>query len=128
MKNLKTNTSRVKIYKSLGQLNYLSCLKYVDAILGNSSSGIMEAPSFKIGTINVGSRQLGRIKAESIIDCEPKKSLIIKSLKKLYSKNFQNKLKKVKNPYGNGGASDKVIDILNDIELKNIFRKKFYDL
>ena len=56
---------------SLGQLNYLSCLQYIDFIIGNSSSGLLEAPSFKIGTINIGNRQKGRIKAESVIDCLP---------------------------------------------------------
>ena len=58
---------------SLGQLKYLSSLQYVDAVVGNSSSGIIEAPSFKIGTINIGDRQRGRLQASSVINCEPKK-------------------------------------------------------
>mgnify|MGYP000105766599 CR=1 FL=1 len=66
-------------FKSMGQLNYLSALKFMDAIVGNSSSGLIEAPSFKIGTINIGDRQNGRIKAKSVIDCSPNK----KSIKEL---------------------------------------------
>ena len=79
-------------FTSLGQLRYLSALQYVDAMVGNSSSGLAEAPSFKIATINIGDRQKGRIKASSVIDCEPNKDSILKSFEKLYSKEFQNSL------------------------------------
>ena len=71
--------------KSLGQNKYFSCLKYVDGVIGNSSSGIIEVPSFKKGTINVGERQEGRLKSKSIIDCKPYKDEIIKAIEKLYS-------------------------------------------
>jgi GDP/UDP-N,N'-diacetylbacillosamine 2-epimerase (hydrolysing) len=70
---------------SLGQLKYLSTLQYVNAVVGNSSSGLLEAPSFKIGTINIGNRQKGRIKSLSVIDCEPKKNSISRALTELYS-------------------------------------------
>ena len=70
-------------------MNYLSALKYVDGVVGNSSSGLLEAPSFKIATINIGDRQLDRLQAPSVINCPPIKSKIVKSIKKIYSKNFK---------------------------------------
>ena len=115
-------------FTSLGQLRYLSVLQYVDAVVGNSSSGLAEAPSFKIGTINIGDRQKGRIKAKSIIDCEAKKSSIQQAFKKLYSKEFQEILKTTMNPYGDGYASKKIIEIIKVVDLKNILKKSFYDL
>ena len=122
------NRKNAKCYKSLGQINYLSCLKYVDGVVGNSSSGLIEAPSFKKGTINIGNRQKGRLKAKSVIDCSAKKSDIVSAIKKLYSAEFQAKLSKTVNPYGNGGASKEIIKIITKIDLKNIVKKKFHDI
>ena len=82
----------------MGQLNYLSTLQFVDGVIGNSSSGLLEAPTFKMGTINIGDRQKGRLKAKSIIDCEPTIGSINKAIKTVYSKNFKNILSSVKNP------------------------------
>lgn len=115
---------------SLGQLNYLSCLQYIDFIIGNSSSGLLEAPSFKIGTINIGNRQKGRIKAESVIDCLPIKKDIKEAIKKIYSNEFQKKLKNVNNPYGNGEdyASQKIIKVLKTVPIDNILKKVFFNL
>ena len=115
-------------FTSLGQLRYLSALQYVDAVVGNSSSGLAETPSFKIGTINIGDRQKGRIKASSVIDCEPNKDSVLKSFEKLYSKEFQETLKTTINPYGDGCASKKIVEILKNVDLKNILKKSFYDL
>ncbi|UYF43470.1 UDP-N-acetylglucosamine 2-epimerase [Aliarcobacter cryaerophilus] len=115
-------------FTSLGQLRYLSALQYVDAVVGNSSSGLAEAPSFRIGTINIGDRQKGRIKASSVIDCEANKNSIVKAFAKLYSKEFQNSLINVKNPYGDGCASKRIVEILKNVDLKNILKKSFYDL
>ena len=112
-------------FKSLGQLRYLSCLQFIDGVLGNSSSGLTEVPSFKKGTINVGDRQLGRLRAESVIDCEPLRAEIKRSLDELYSRNFQLRLATVINPYGNGGASDKVLEVLRSIDLCDLVKKKF---
>ena len=122
------NSHKSIVFTSLGQLRYLSALQYVDAVVGNSSSGLAEAPSFKIGTINIGDRQKGRIKASSVIDCEPNKDSILKSFEKLYSKEFQETLKTTINPYGNGCASKKIVEILKSVDLKNILKKSFYDL
>ena len=117
-----------KSYTSLGQLRYLSCIKHVDGVVGNSSSGLTEVPSFGKGTINIGDRQRGRIKAESVIDCDPKHRAIDIAMQKLFSKEFQLVLKTVKNPYGEGGASERVVDTLTRVPLENILKKRFFDL
>ena len=113
---------------SLGQLNYLSALKHIDVIVGNSSSGISEAPSFKIATINIGDRQNGRIKAESVVDCLSNKKDIKRAIKRVYSDEFKNLLKNVKNPYGNGYASKKIIKVLKTIKLDKILKKPFFNI
>jgi len=115
-------------FTSMGQLNYLSALQFMDGVAGNSSSGLLEAPSFKIGTIDIGDRQKGRIKAGSIISCPPKKEDIGKSFSKLYSKDFQDIVKNTENPYGSGGAAKKIVSIIKDIDLNGILKKTFYDL
>lgn len=122
------NTHKTVCFASLGQLRYLSALQFVDAMVGNSSSGLAEAPSFKIGTINIGDRQKGRIKAISVIDCEPNKESIKKAFEKLYSKEFQETLKSVKNPYGDGCASLKIIEEIKKADLNNILKKSFYNI
>ncbi len=120
--------SNLKAFKSLGQLKYLSCLKYVDAVIGNSSSGIIEVPTFKKPTINIGERQRGRLKADSVIDCDSDRFSIEKALKKAFSTKFQSTLKDIVNPYGDGGAADRIIDILEKVSLPGITKKKFYDI
>jgi GDP/UDP-N,N'-diacetylbacillosamine 2-epimerase (hydrolysing) len=115
-------------FKSMGQLNYLSALQFMDAVLGNSSSGLTEVPSFKIGTIDIGDRQKGRIKAKSIITCLPKKENIDSAIVKLYSPKFQEIINNVINPYGKGGASKKIKKIIKDFNLDNIVKKSFFDL
>lgn len=122
------NSHKSICFASLGQLRYLSALQFVDAMVGNSSSGLAEAPSFQIGTINIGDRQKGRIKANSVIDCEPNKESIQKVFEKLYSKDFQELLKSVQNPYGNGCASQKIIEVLKTADLENILKKSFFDI
>jgi GDP/UDP-N,N'-diacetylbacillosamine 2-epimerase (hydrolysing) len=117
-----------RAYTSLGQLYYLSCVRHVDGVVGNSSSGLMEVPSFQKGTINIGERQRGRLRAESVIDCLPDRQSIGAALQRLYSPAFQDKLKRVRNPYGEGGASEKIVQILRDFPLESVLRKSFYDL
>ena len=96
--------------------------------MGNSSSGLIEAPSFKIGTIDIGDRQKGRIKATSVLSCLPKKESIDRALVKLYSKKFQDNINKVVNPYGLGGASKKIVKIIKNTNLDNIVKKSFFNL
>ena len=115
-------------YKSLGQQNYLSCMQFVDGVVGNSSSGLLEAPSFRKGTVNIGDRQRGRLRAASVIDCEPVAAAIIQALDRLYSPEFQRALSEVQNPYGDGGAAEKIIAALESICLDGLLRKSFVDL
>ena len=122
------NGHKAVAFVNLGQLRYLSAMQFMDGVVGNSSSGLTEAPTFKIGTINIGDRQRGRIRADSVIDCNPTKEAILTAVKKLYSKEFQNKLKNVKNPYGEGGASKKIKKILKEKELADILKKQFHDI
>ena len=122
------NSHKAIGFTSLEQLRYLSALQFVDAVVGNSSSGLLEAPSFKIGTINIGDRQKGRMKASSVIDCEPTKKSIQKALGELYSLSFQEQLKTVENPYGKGDASKDILNVIASVDLKNIVKKTFYDL
>jgi GDP/UDP-N,N'-diacetylbacillosamine 2-epimerase (hydrolysing) len=107
---------------------YLSCVRQVDGVLGNSSSGLTEVPSFGKGTINIGDRQRGRLKADSVIDCGPDRQSIASALSRLYSSDFQAGLKTVRNPYGEGGASEKVVKVLQECSLDGILMKSFYDL
>lgn len=115
-------------YTSLGQIRYLSALKFVDLVIGNSSSGLIEAPSFKVPTINIGDRQRGRIKADSVIDCEPNKNEIISAINAAISDDFQDKIKHTINPYGMSGASENIVNTLKSINLTHIIKKKFYQL
>ena len=129
---VKKNLEKSMGTASLGQLNYLSVLKYVDFMIGNSSSGLLEAPSFKIGTINIGDRQNGRIKSESVVDCLPDKKDIEEAIKKIYSNEFQKKLKNVNNPYenrdGESYASQKIVKVLKTVPLDDILKKVFFNV
>ena len=115
-------------FTSLGQIRYLSCLNHVDMVIGNSSSGLAEVPSFKIPTINIGDRQRGRMKADSVINCEPKENEIFESIVKAYQKKFEDICKNVINPYGSGGASELIVQKIEETDLSNLLKKKFYDL
>jgi len=117
-----------RAYTSLGQLRYLSCIRQVDGVVGNSSSGLAEVPSFRKGTVNIGDRQRGRLKADSVIDCAPERESIAAALRTLYSPEFQAELASVRNPYGEGGASEKVVRVLQEYPLDTLLKKTFYDL
>lgn len=117
-----------RAYTSLGQLRYLSCIAQVDGVIGNSSSGLTEVPTFKKGTINIGDRQRGRLQAASVINCEPTRKSIQAAMKMLYAEDFQATLKQIQNPYGDGGASEQVIQIIKNCALDGITKKSFYDL
>jgi GDP/UDP-N,N'-diacetylbacillosamine 2-epimerase (hydrolysing) len=121
------NPDRAKVFASLGSLRYLSCLRHVDAVVGNSSSGIIEAPSFKKGTINIGDRQSGRVQASSVINCLPTTAEITHAMTQLYSKEFQETLPSVSNPYDQGGASKKIVQVIEQSNLKDILKKTFFD-
>ena len=120
--------TNARAYTSLGQLRYLSCVSHVDGVIGNSSSGLAEVPSFRKGTVNIGDRQRGRLRAASVINCDPTRKSIVNALKKMYSKDFQNYLSNVTNPYGEGGASEKVVEIIKNHALDGLLKKTFYDI
>lgn len=122
------NRTNAVYYKSLGQLRYLSCLKHVDVVVGNSSSGLLEVPSFRIPTINIGDRQKGRLKADSVIDCIPTSQSISEAITYSLNSHTKDKLKDIRNPYGDGGASQRIINVLEKINLNGIIKKKFHDL
>ena len=128
IKKFVKNNVNAFYFKSLGQINYFSILKLVDAMIGNSSSGLLEMPSFKKATINIGSRQEGRLKSKSVIDIKINSIEILNSIRKVYSKDFKKKIQSSINPYGTGGASGKILKILKKKNFNNILIKKFYDL
>ncbi len=115
-------------FTSLGQLLYLSTIAQVDGVVGNSSSGLLEVPTFKKGTINIGDRQRGRLQAASVINCEPERASISGAIKRLYSTGFRAGLKTVQNPYGNGGATKKIIRTLKSAPLHDLLKKRFHNL
>ena len=115
-------------FTSLGQLRYLSAMQYMDGVVGNSSSGLLEIPNFKIGTVNIGDRQRGRVKAKSVIDCEPTKGGIREAVFTLFTSEFGKRLEGMTNPYGDGVASNKIAKIIRDYPLDGILKKPFFDV
>lgn len=128
IKNFVKKNNNCFFFKSLGSKNFLSCLKHVDGMLGNSSSGLLEMPSFKKATINIGKRQLGRLESKSIINVNPKKKLIVKAIERIYSLKFKKILKDSKNPHGEGKSVEKIVSILKKINLKKVNNKIFFDV
>ena len=120
--------SNASAFTSLGQIRYLSCMRHVDGVVGNSSSGLIEAPSLGRGTVNIGDRQRGRLKAASVIDCAPERASILDALRRLLTPDFQAMSRAVCNPYGDGGASDRIVETLATTSLEGILKKRFYDL
>ena len=124
---VKSSPEKRRAFHSLGQMKYFSVLQYVDAVVGNSSSGILEAPSFNVGTINIGDRQKGRIKSESIIDIQPNKKEILNAFKLLYSEKFQNCLKISKNPYFKKDTSNTIVETICKYDFSKR-QKQFFDV
>lgn len=121
--------NNVSVYDSLGFIRYLSAVKYADMVIGNSSSGLIEVPSFQIPTVNIGDRQKGRIKAESVIDCIPKKINICDAIAQAQSQEFRTICLNVKNPYGDGCTSEKILNVIkHTIKHFTDLKKKFYDI
>jgi GDP/UDP-N,N'-diacetylbacillosamine 2-epimerase (hydrolysing) len=118
----------VSVYESLGQLRYLSCLSQVDGVVGNSSSGLAEAPSFGIPTLNIGDRQLGRLRASSVIDCAPDADSIGRGLAQVFDPGFRAVARAASNPYGDGGASRRIVEVLSRHPLYDLLKKTFHDL
>lgn len=122
------NSTNRRAFSSLGQLGYLSCLSVSEAVVGNSSSGILEAPSLGIATVNVGQRQAGRERAESIIDCDTNWQSIQQAINLACSPDFQASLGQVKSPYGVDNASEKILSSLRLFEPAYALEKHFHDI
>jgi GDP/UDP-N,N'-diacetylbacillosamine 2-epimerase (hydrolysing) len=103
-------------------------LAQVDGVIGNSSSGLLEAPTFKIGTINIGDRQRGRLTCSSVINCSATRNDINVAIKKLFTSEFQKNLQVVINPNGVSGASERIVDILTHVQIDNILKKVFHNV
>ena len=113
---------------SMGQELYISSLRYVDLVLGNSSSGIIETPTFKVPTVNIGDREKGRIMAKNIINCNYTKTDIKKAISKGLSLDFKKKIKYMKSPYDNGETAKKICKIMQNYKIPNNTKKEFYNL
>lgn len=127
-KFVKKNDNAV-VFTSLGTNRYLSALKYCSMVIGNSSSGLVEAPSFGIPTINIGDRQKGRLQADSVINCEPTEIEIENAILLAMTDDFKDKASNAINPYGDGNSSDKIIETIKEFLLKDKvnLKKIFYN-
>lgn len=122
------HSERCMSIPSLGLKRYLSALRYVDAVVGNSSSGIIEVPSFKIPTLNIGNRQNGRIAANSVVHCGTEKQEIIKGLEKVLSNEQRDTAKRVSNPYEKENTIKKILNTIKYYPLENLVCKTFYNI
>jgi len=122
------NSDRAFCVPSLGQLRYLSALQYVDVVVGNSSSGIVEVPGFGIPTVNIGIRQKGRIRATSVIDCQTTENDILVALERALSAGFREEASQTVNPYHKPGTAQNILHVLKTADLSKIIVKRFYDI
>ena len=128
IKNFCLDRKNTIYIRSLGQEKYYSCLNIIDGLVGNSSSGICEAPTFNIGTVNIGERQKGRLRCKSIVDVDAETKNIEKAIELILSEEFKNQIKDVINPYQNNNTAKNILNILTDLNLSNITKKKFFDI
>jgi UDP-N-acetylglucosamine 2-epimerase (non-hydrolysing)/GDP/UDP-N,N'-diacetylbacillosamine 2-epimerase (hydrolysing) len=119
---------RIYLSTSLGQLKYLSAMRLVDVVIGNSSSGLIEAPALRKPTVNLGERQRGRLRAGSVIDCAETREAIAAAIRQALSPEFQHTAATCASPYGTGGAGGRIVEVLKSVSLDGILRKTFYDL
>ncbi|MCL1139597.1 UDP-N-acetylglucosamine 2-epimerase [Shewanella pneumatophori] len=119
---------RVLLIQSLGQLRYLSALKHCDLVIGNSSSGLIEVPTFKVPTINIGNRQKGRLTGDTVINCDGDKDSIQGAIAEALSVSFREKCLRSKNPYGEGDSSRKILNTILTANLDGLVFKSFFDI
>jgi UDP-hydrolysing UDP-N-acetyl-D-glucosamine 2-epimerase len=122
------HNNRSVAFASLGQIRYLSALQYVSAVVGNSSSGIIEAPYFGIPTLNIGNRQKGRLRGGTIVDCNPEFEDIRKNLLFMLSSDFRNNMTKMVNPYYKENTAVEILTIIKKIDLTHLVQKGFYNI
>lgn len=123
-----SNSDRAIAYKSLGIIRYLSVMKYARAVVGNSSSGLLEVPSFGIPTLNIGDRQKGRMAADSVYNCDTDKESILNGLDTIMSPAFKQKAAKTQNPYDKEGTAQAIFDVISIYPLDELKQKHFYDI
>jgi len=122
------NPNNTRLFSSLGQLRYLSLLRHAAVMVGNSSSGIIEAPSFELPVVNIGNRQQGRIRAKNVIDVPSyQRDSISSAISSAISADFRNSLKGLNNPYGNGTASAGIVEKIKTVPLSGLLKKRFYE-
>jgi len=121
------NPDRARLFNSLGQARYLSAMKFATAVVGNSSSGIIEAPAFGVPTVNIGTRQKGRLRASSIIDCLPTTADISCAISEARSEGFRQACENIEPPYGSPGASAKMTNIIRTLDFDALMQQSFYD-
>jgi UDP-hydrolysing UDP-N-acetyl-D-glucosamine 2-epimerase len=122
-------TDNWAVVPSLGARRYLSAVRLADVVVGNSSSGILEVPSVNVPTVNIGDRQKGRVRAESVIDCDCTRSAIIAAIEQALSADFRNKLDEVVSPYEQPETSARIVETLESVELSaRILKKPFFDI
>jgi UDP-hydrolysing UDP-N-acetyl-D-glucosamine 2-epimerase len=119
---------RARLFVSLGSCRYVSALRHADAVVGNSSSGLIEAPALGTPTVNVGDRQAGRLRAASVVDCEPTSEDVAAALERVLAPDFREQTQNVLPPYGRGGASAKIAEILLHFDFRRHMPKRFFDL
>ncbi len=122
------NLNRARAFMSLGVVRYLSVMRQVAAVVGNSSSGLLEVPSFGIPTLNIGDRQNGRIAAESVWNCAPDKVSVLSGLKMVLSKEFRESARLVSNPYEKEGTAEEIFRVISTFPLDKLQQKLFFDL
>lgn len=116
--------ANARAYASLGAVRYFSALRHVDAVVGNSSSGLYEAPSFGIPTVNIGDRQGGRLKARSVLDCDADRQAILATLRQAFSLDCAGTV----NPYGDGHSAERIVTILKALrDPRSLLKKRFFD-
>lgn len=122
------NPERSKAYKSLGVVRYLSVMSQVAAVVGNSSSGLVEVPSFGIPTLNIGDRQKGRLAADSVYNCAPDKTAVLNGLDMVLSPAFRKKAAETHNPYEKENTAQTIYDVISTYPLEQLNQKHFYDI
>lgn len=121
------HAERARCVISLGQERYLSLMRQADAVIGNSSSGIVEAPALKVPTVNIGPRQDGRLRAASIVDCDDTREAIVTAINTVLDQAFRDRLPETVSVYGEPGASGRITEHLLTLSLPSRLRKVFHD-
>jgi GDP/UDP-N,N'-diacetylbacillosamine 2-epimerase (hydrolysing) len=122
------NSDRCLAVASLGLVRYLSAMRIAAAVVGNSSSGILEAPSFKVPTVNIGDRQKGRVRAQSVVDCEPDRNSIKMALDSVLDSKFRETLADMNSPFERPNTAATIVEVIASAKLEGLLKKPFYNL